>query len=289
MSSKIIIIFICILLHFPIALLSVENTFQWQVGEELTYKVKWSFIRLGTLKLQVVDTLTIDNTFVYHTRMFIDSNPLLFFVNMHSVYDSYIGEDFYPHLFIADEKIDGVTYKTRYRFNYADSLIHIKMTDVKDTTHIIEKKLPLDEKVQDGMSMIFYARGNVHLKKTETLTAFFEARKGKLDINFKGKDKKIKINSINSPIETYKVFGEANFKAIAGFGGKYSGWFATDKQRPPLKAEMKVFIGNVTIELEEWKNWNLKMIKTQQPAHKLNLNSLSIPYTDNSKIKTTTY
>ena len=255
------IIFFILLLNIITPAISLDDdSFKCQIGKELTYKVKWSFIRLGTLKLQVVDTLTIDSTFIYHTRMFIDSNPLLFFINMHSVYDSYIGEDFYPHLFIANEKIDGVTYKTRYRFNYADSLIHIKMTDVKDTTHIIEKKLPLDEKVQDGMSMIFYARGNVQLKKTEKLTAFFEARKGKLDINFKGKNNKIKINSINSPVETYKVFGEANFKAIAGFGGKYSGWFATDKQRPPLKAMMKVFIGNVKIELEKWKRWNPEII-----------------------------
>jgi len=264
MSSKIIIIFICILLHFPTALLLGNNTFQWQIGEELIYKVKWSFIRLGTLKLQVVDTLTIDNTRVYHTKMFIDSNPLIFFVNMHSVFDSYIDEDFYPHLFVADEKIDGITYKTHYRFNYSDSLIDVKMTDVKDTTHIIEKKIPLDEKVQDGMSMVFYARGNVHLKKTEKLTAFFEARKGKLDIHFSGKDKKIKINSIDSQMETYGVHGEAHFKAIAGFSGKYRGWFAVDKQRPPLKAEMKVFIGKVKIELEDWKKWNPPIIKMQK-------------------------
>ena len=263
MSSKIIIVFICILLHFPISLLSGDDNFQWQIGEELTYKVKWSFIQLGTLKLQVVDTLIIENTFVYHTRMFIDSNPLLFFVNIHSVYDSFIGENFYPHLFIAVEKIDGVTYKTRYRFNYEDSLIDVKMTDVKDTTHIIEKILPLDEKVQDGMSMIFYARGNVHLKGTEKLTAFFEAKKGKLDIHFNGKAKKININSIDSPIDTYKVFGEAHFKAIAGFSGKYSGWFAADKQRPPLKAMMKVFIGHVKVELEEWKKWSPKLTEIQ--------------------------
>ena len=255
MSYKIAIISICFLFLFQTTIFSDDNSFQWQIGEELTYKVKWSFIRLGTLKLQVVDTLTIDNKLVYHTKMFIDSNPLIFFVNMHSVFDSYIDTDFYPHLFIADEKIDGITYKTRYRFSYSDSLIDIKMTDVKDTTHTIEKKLPLNEKVQDGMSMIFYARGNVHLKKTEKLTAFLEARKGKLDIHFSGKDKKIEINSIDSKMETYGVHGKAYFKAIAGFGGKYRGWFATDNRRPPLKAEMKVFIGKVKVELESWKKW----------------------------------
>lgn len=256
-SNRLKIITTCMLILtlLPAMLLSKNNSFQWKIGEELTYKVKWMFIRLGTLKLQVCDSLQMDNCRVYHTRMFIDSNPLIFFVNMHSVFDSYIDENFYPHLFIADEKIEGVTYKTRYRFNYVDSLIEVRMTDVKDTTHIIEKKLALDEKVQDGMSMIFYARGNVCQQRTDTLTAFYEAQKGKLKLRFKGPGEKIKIGSIEHVLKTYEVDGAAFFKAIAGFGGKYRGWFAADNRRPPLKAEMEVFIGNVTIELEEWKKW----------------------------------
>jgi hypothetical protein len=239
----------------PVLLAGEKKDFFWMLGEKLSYKVKWSFIRLGTVRLQILDSLEMDQRRVFHTRLYIDSNPLLFFVNMHSIYESYINENYYPHLFIADEKIDGVTYKTRYRFDYVERIIDINMTDMKDTNHVIIKRLPLDEKVQDGMSLIFYARGNVRQTKQEELTAFVEAKKGKLKIRFKGDGDQIKIDAIEHPLDTYEVDGQAHFTAIAGFSGKYHGWFATDRQSPPLKAELKVFLGNVNVELESWEKW----------------------------------
>lgn len=232
-----------------------RNKFHWVIGEEFTYKVKYGFLRLGTLKMQVADSVQMDKQKIYKTLLYIDSNPMIFFVNMHSIYESYIDENFYPHLFLADEKIDGKYYKTRYRFDYLNKLIDVKMTDLEDTSKIIIKQMPMDEKVQDGMSLIFYARGNVHLPKEETLTAFYEAKKGKIFIRFKGKGDDLKIGAIESSQKSYAVDGQAHLKAIAGFGGKYEGWFATDPQAPPLKAKLKVFIGYVTVELESWKNW----------------------------------
>ncbi len=249
-----------------------QNKFRWVIGEELTYKVKYGFLRLGTLTMQVVDSVRMDEQKVYKTMVHIDSNPMIFFVNMHSVYESYINENFYPHLFLADEKIDGKYYKTRYRFDYLNKLIDVKMTDLEDTSKIIIKKIPLDEKMQDGMSLIFYARGNVHLAKEETLTAFYEAKKGKIFIRFKGKGDAMKIDALESSQQCYAVDGQANIKAIAGFGGKYEGWFATDPQAPPLKAKLKVFIGYVTVELEAWKNWFGSNVSNQNATmtHQLN-------------------
>ncbi len=145
--ARIAIIFILIVLLSPHLLLSNDIPFKWRVGEELTYKVKWSFIRLGTLKLQICDSLVIDNTLVYHVRLLIDSNPLLFFVNMHNVYNSYINENLQLHLFYAEEKIDNVTYKAEYRLDDSDSLIHIDMTDIKNPAKTIKKSVPFQETV----------------------------------------------------------------------------------------------------------------------------------------------
>ena len=261
--SSIITLFILIFLFFPSTTFSDDNFFEWQIGEELTYKVKWSFIRLGTLKLQVVDTLTINNTFVYHIKLFIDSNPLIFFVNMHSVYESFIDDKFRLNLFLADEEIDNVTYKTEYRFNYVDSLIHINMTDVNDPTKTIVRDDTLNETILDGTTMIFYARANVAYTKSDTITSFFEAKRGKVVINFKGKNGKIKISALQSPMETFYLDGIIHMKGIAGLTGPFKGWFALDEQRPPLKAELKVFIGHVKVELEDWKKWSPKLIEIQ--------------------------
>jgi len=254
--SLTITLFILILLLFPASLFSDDNSFQWQIGEELSYKVNWSFIRLGTLKLQIGERLILDSTLVYHIKLHIDSNPLLFFVNMHSVYESFIDDQFRPQLFLANEKIDNITYQTEYRFNHADRLIHIKMTDIKNPTKTIVRDDSLNEKIIDGTAMIFYARSNVAAIKSDTITSFFEAKRGKVHINFKGKNGKIKIDALPTPLDTYYVDGSIKMNSIAGLTGPFKGWFAVDRQRPPVKAELKVFIGHVKVELEDWKKWN---------------------------------
>lgn len=255
MNAKIKFILLFILIFGTSLSGNDQEEFRWKIGEELTYKVKWSFVRLGTVTLQICDTLQMDSQKVYQTKLFIDSNPVLFFVNMHSVFESYIDESFYPHLFLAVEKIDGVKYDTQYRFDYDRKMIDVKMTDVKDTTRIIQKSIPFDQKVQDGMSLIFYARGNLSIVKKHNLIAFAEGEKGKLVLNTKGDGKEIGIDALEHKLPSYEVDGNADFKAIAGFTGNYRGWFSKDSGRLPLKAEMKVFIGHISLELESWQNW----------------------------------
>lgn len=255
---RIAIIFLLVVLCSSNLLLSKGNRFDWKIGEELTYRVKWSFIRLGTLKLQICDSLVVDSTPVYHVRLLIDSNPLLFFVNMHNIYNSYLDKNFQLHLFYAEEKIDNVIYKAEYRLDYADSVIHINMTDIKDTTKTIKKSVPFQEAILDGTSLVFYARENTLSTKTDTVIAFFESEQGKVAINFKGKNGRIKISALDALLESYYLDGKMNIKGIAGVSGPFKGWFAVDNQRIPLKAELKVFIGNVKVELEEWKGWQPK-------------------------------
>ena len=50
-------------------------------------------------------------------------------------------------------------------------------------------------------------------------------------------------------------------KGIAGVTGPFKGWFAQDAQRPPLRADLKVFIGNVIVKLEKWERWHPEAIK----------------------------
>ncbi len=248
------LIILMLLIVSPVAL-SQDKEFRWQIGEELTYKVKWSFIRLGTLRLLVDDITTIDDTPLYHVRLHIDSNPVLFFVNMHSEYESFIDDQLRVRLFLADEKIDNIVYKTEYRFDYNNKIIHAQYTSMKDPTQTIIKEIKFDDLIVDGTGMVFYARSNLHHTRTDTLTSLFEANFGKVMINFKGKKGNIKIDALPKSFETYYADGVVEMKAIAGLTGPFKGWFATDEQRPPLKAEMKVFIGSVIVELEAWKNW----------------------------------
>jgi hypothetical protein len=260
-SMKFLKIFIIILVlgfYTPKLIYSNDFAFKWRIGEELTYKVKWAFIRLGTLKLEVADTTFVDDKLIYHVKLHVDSNPMLFFVNMHNVYNSFINENFQLHHFYAKEVIDDLTYKAEYKIDYGDSLILINMTDVDDTTKNIKRSMPFERTILDGTSLVFYARKQAVTTKKDTVESFFESERGRVAFNFHGRKDLVTIAALDSPIECFYIDGKIHTKGIAGITGPYKGWFAADGQRPPIKAELKVFIGSVKVELEKWKKWEPK-------------------------------
>jgi hypothetical protein len=173
---------------------------------------------------------------------------------MHNEYISYIDDKYRLHLFYADERIDGVLYKTEYQFNYPDSVIHVEMTNVKDTSETIYKNVPLDDRILDGTSLIMFARAHAHTEEQDTLLSIYEAKIGKIAINFTSENDDVKLAN-DTKVSSHFVDGMILLKGIAGVTGPYKGWFSTDRQRVPLKAELKVFIGSVKVELESWKNW----------------------------------
>lgn len=255
-KKKIIKVLLIIFIVFS-TLFSQENQqlFKWQTGEELTYKVSWGFIRLGTLHLSIIDTTNIDGVKTYHTQFKIDSNPWLFFINMHSVFDSYLMGDTFPLLFICKEEIDGEEYNSEYRFDYKNKEIVVHYEGAENPDLKIDKRLPMEKQLQDGMSIIFYARANCYKNKKEQLHVIYEAQEGILNINFTGSKDSVSVLFSDDKIPAYYLNGEAHFKAIAGFSGEFEGWFSIDNRRVPLAARMKVFVGSVYIELEKWVKW----------------------------------
>ena len=74
-------------------------------------------------------------------------------------------------------------------------------------------------------------------------------------INFLNNRIPLDLDAFQQPIEAVELNGSTTIKGIAGFSGAYQGWFSTDGRAVPLQAKLKVFIGSVTVELENWKNW----------------------------------
>ena len=232
-----------------------KEPFQWQIGEELTYSVSWAFIRLGTVRVVVEDSLEINSVKVHHVRFYIDSNPYIFFVDMHSTFDCYIDKHFRPVRYIASENVDDEFKKAVYDFNYTDSLFTVDVYNSANSKRISRNTLALQETTFDGISMIFLTRNRIDSLSSEDVLGFVDANLGRVQLNFKGPGNPIEIEAVDREIPTYFISGEILMEGIAGVTGPYKGWFAKDNSRPPLRAELKVFIGNVVVELESWKNW----------------------------------
>lgn len=240
-SLRIIITILLIYLFAPKLIHSNDSAFKWRIGEELTYRVKGACIRLGTLKLEITDSSIVNDMLVYHVKLHIDSNPMLFFVNMHNVYYSFINENFQLHHFYAEEVIDDVTYKGEYKIDYGDSLILIKITDVEDNTKNIERSMRFKRTILDSTSLVFYARKQAVTTKKDTVESFFESEHGKVAFNFHGKKDQVTIAALDFPIECYYIDGKIDTMGIVGVTVPYKGWFTADGQRPPKKSRVKSF------------------------------------------------
>ena len=140
--------------------------------------------------------------------------------------------------------------------NYEKEQIHILMEKQfpADTVVVLDSTATLTHKVQDGLSLLFYARANAKRKAQEDVPvfAFFEHRD--TFINFNGELDDVKARG--KKVDGFYLDGKMKFVGIAGVKDDFKGWFSQDDQSIPLHAKMKAIVGSVRLNLEWWKNWS---------------------------------
>ncbi|MEJ2633742.1 MAG: DUF3108 domain-containing protein [Calditrichia bacterium] len=225
-------------------------------GEELVYKVKWTFIRVGTLRLINEGLVRYKGNQYYKLKIYIDSADGIPFVTIHDEYESLVDSNSVPVVFHARENKGDYVLKTDYTFDRNKKEILVEVSkDYPDRIIITQHEtVPMDTTYRDVLSLLYYARQmsgeheqNIAIP-TFVLTGrdscYFHQVGEVQQVDFGGKD-----------AESYYVEGKVKFIGIAGIKDDFEGWFSVDSQRVPLKAKMKAFFGSVTIELEDSQNW----------------------------------
>lgn len=228
-----------------------------EVGEELTYVVKYSVMRLGEIKLTVIDKKTEINKTYYTAIAEINSYPSVPFVSLHQIYKSTLTPDLFSALFIGTIKHDNYTTVTKYVFNYDSSKIYVTKGKLNSKPDI-DSVFLIKKKYHDGISLLYYARLLSGSESDIKLPTFVNEKKEVTEINFTNQIEDISIDAVNYDIDCYYLEGESNYISIFGLTGVFEGWFSNDDASIPIKAKMKVLIGNISIELKSWKRkgWN---------------------------------
>jgi Protein of unknown function (DUF3108) len=229
-----------------------------QVGEELTYIAKYAFIVLGQVKLKILDKKNINNKIVYNTVAYIDSYSSIPFVDIHQIYKSKVSDKYYSFFFQGIVKKEEYDTFTDYTFDYDSSKIHVKKGKISPRQIWTDSTTTIKEKYQDGLSIFYYARVNSGQKKSEKIQGFVDEKKVSTQINFYNEVSDISIDAIDYPVACVKVDGDLDYISIYGLTGHYEGWFTDDEAAVPIIARMKVMIGNITLELKEWKRQGWK-------------------------------
>ena len=224
--------------------------------ERLTYKVKYGFLRVGTLRLENLGLEEFAGEQLYHLRIFVDSNPKVPFVNIHDVYESYTTNKSVPYYFVAREKEGDHILKTEYTFDYSRNSIRVKVSKVfKDSVQIIQQDtIGTNQIYRDVLTLLFYARQlSPSPLKDYKIPTFVLTGRDSCYFWESGHIRQIELK--NEKIPAYYMSGKVKFIGIAGIKDKFEGWFSIDVAHVPLKAKMKAFFGSIKLELEKYENW----------------------------------
>jgi hypothetical protein len=229
------------------------------VGEEITYVVKYTLLKLGEIKLKVLSKKVVNGKNVYSTIAFMDSYNGIPFVGLHQQYESKINSNFFSDYFRGINKSPEMTVFSDYFFDYSKWHVRVKRGKINPYQLWVDTTGKVENQLQDGLSLFYYARVNVGQKnKSEIVPCFVNEKKVTTRINYYDKVQSVTIDAVDYPVATYRLDGETNFVSVYGLTGYFEGWFSKDDARIPIVAKMNVIIGRVTLELIHWKRpgWN---------------------------------
>ena len=227
-----------------------------QLGEDFTYIVKYAFFNLGEVRIKIVDKETIDHSPVLKTVATMDSYEDLPFVSLHQVYESYIDSSFYPKRFIGTIYDEDTTI-TIYNFQN-NSLVHVLRGYKNSKIYYVDSTALVSRKLQDGLSILFFARINFGAVNEITIPCFVNEKEEVTKIKYFSENEPVSVESVDYEIDCKRLEGETDFVSVYGLTGKFEGWFSNDSSSVPIVAKMNVIIGSVSLELIDWnKNlWN---------------------------------
>ncbi len=261
-SFKVKLLIIFFIFFFTGSLYSQESIFS--EGEELNYLVYYGFIKLGEVKMKVTGKQSVNGTSVYTATSEMKSFKGIPFVNLNSSYYSEMvwnGNELFTIRFKAtDHKEDGAVINTEYVFNYDSNFVHVRKLNNGKTEKDENIKFNPNIKFQDGLSLFYRARLNSFREETYQVPVFMNEAETSVNYYFSTTRDEISVSLFDDDINCIRCNGVANFEGIFGLTGEFVGWFSDDNARVPLKSQLNVVIGNITLELDSYKRkgWSPK-------------------------------
>ncbi len=210
------------------------------VGERLQYDAKFSFLNLGTMTLEVRDTLTYENVHCYHISSVLTSaGGLRFLFSIDDTIEVYTSSDsLFPCMF--SERINESGYRRAsnlffdrdsHYVNYDDSLIINTATGTRDI-----------------LSFWYYLRG-IPLELGDTILIAVHNARENHNVRCTAQKKEM-VKTKAGDYETILVEPQTEGKGIFGAKGGMQIWYS-ETERIPVQIRASMKFGTVLFKLKE--------------------------------------
>ncbi|MFQ5798416.1 MAG: DUF3108 domain-containing protein [Bacteroidota bacterium] len=228
----------------------------FQDGEWLQYKVKFGFFRLGTMRFHVRRVDDDPNGERYRIDLRLDSNPALFFINLHdSHYNIVHPESLYSEEYGRSWVANGDSIQTTRRYDRKRHTCSIE--DYNRTRNRILLSLVLQEVSPyfEGPSLWLFARSKAQERGVYSVRSIMDTSVCVTSLRYGRAISLLDIGAFEDRIRARQVIGVAHWvgNSFGGMSGEFRGWFSDDDAAVPLIAHLKLSVGKVVVELEKWR------------------------------------
>ncbi|MGQ9534379.1 MAG: DUF3108 domain-containing protein [bacterium] len=208
-------------------------------GEMLRYEAKFGFIDLGSMVLEIIDTVRIEGRLCYAISSRLNSNPDLNFIfSLNDTINVFTTiNEFLPVAY--EKRTHEGKYKNYQKLQFDNDSFYVKIND--------STKVTLTEPSRDLISFWYYLR-MIKLIEGDTIkVAIFEGKQ-QHTIECAIREKEIVKTSLGK-FSAIRVTPQTRGKGVFGPGGSMDIWYSDDNNRFPVQIKTKLKFGIVTFRL----------------------------------------
>lgn len=230
----------------------------YSVDEELVYTASWSGISIGTIRLKTLPVNDPSGTVKRKAVAYIDSRSGLPFIDVHMVAYADMDSSFNSVASTSYEKRSGEWQKVVYHYSFSKKMIFVEESyqetlDSPAPDAPVYDTLSLDKNsVQDGISLVYLARYLIRRQDSISFPTVSNLKVGETVFYTDRTQSTLEIEAWEKPIHVVELAGKMKLEGIFGLKGDFKVWFSDDSAAIPMRAEMKVILGSVKVELKQW-------------------------------------
>lgn len=230
-----------------------EEKYIMQPKEIVTFEASYLFLKLGTVKFELLGKAVCHGVPSYRIRAFIDSYSGIPFVDYHALYETCADAKTLMCIATSNDREEGGKWiHSNYIFNYAERLL--TWEESYEGSVFKKKELPLDTTYTDGLSFFYYVRQACKTadgrKETMTIPIVSDTVQSSVVLTVNEKREPCSVYAYPYPIEAYRMSGHINFEGTFGVTGAFVGWISADSAEVPLRADLKVIVGSIVVKLK---------------------------------------
>lgn len=230
---------------------TMQDIMQWH--EVFTYEVRYSFFKLGEVKVEIVSDTLYNGKKSWYLKSIITSNTGIPFVgDEENHYNSlfYYGRDEMKIQKYWTDNVDEEKFnETEYIFNRAENRVYAYESEKEPP----RDTLALEEPASSGQSLFYRSRLTAGTDTLIRYPVYLNLEKKYITLNHSTKTDMRGYEAFPEEVKTFYTQGRADIKGPFGFSGDFEAWYLANKLRIPVEARVNVWLGNVKIKLIDYK------------------------------------